>query len=264
LALQDQPFEEFVRVCFAMFWMGIYANIERERATITAYVKKTLKDASTRLQTELKDLSLSDRTLIDRAQLASDQLLTKGEAVLSWLAVPKADDTSAYLKPSHIAYGTEMLVRGQRSDFAPNVAINASTELLSLDNCMLLHDALYILFDNAAKHSKVNRPEVGVVINAADASLAVAFSCAVSPTVFRELERGRLAGVQSEIAARGAASVAKQNKGSGLAKLSSLTIARGGEMSMTLEKASTCLVTGFVLPLYVRKSPIAEPEAIAA
>ena len=264
LALQDQPFEEFVRVCFAMFWMGIYANIERERATITAYVKKTLKDACTRLQTELKDLNLSDRTLIDRAQLASDQVLTKGEAVLSWLAVPKADDTSAYLKLSHIAYGTEMLVRGQQSEFAPIVAINASSELLTLDNCMLLHDALYILFDNAAKHCKINRPEISVAINAADYSLAVTFSCAVSPAVFSDLEKGRLADVQSEIAARGAASVAKQNKGSGLGKLSSLTIARGGEMSMTLEKSSTCLVTTFKLPLYIRNSQIAESEAIAA
>jgi hypothetical protein len=263
LALQDQPFEEFVRICFAMFWMGIYANIERERANITAYVKRTLKDACTRLQTDLKDLHLSDRILIDRAQFASDQLLTKGETVLSWLAVPKADDTTAYLRLSHIIYGTEMLVRGQQSDFAPNVTIDASADLLSLDNSMLLHDALYILFDNAAKRSKINRPELSVVINATDIGLSVTFSCAVSPAVFGELEKGRLASVQSEIAARGAAFVAKQNKGSGLGKLSSLTIARGGEMSMSLEKATTCLVTKFVLPLYIRRSPPAGLEVIA-
>ena len=253
LALQDQPFEEFVRVCFAMFWMGIYANIERERGSISAYVKKSLRDACTKLKTELKAFSLPDRLLIDRAQLASDLVLTKGEMILGWLAVPKADETSAYLRMSHIAYGTEMLVRGQHSDFTPNVTIDASADALSLDNGMLLHDALYILFDNTAKHSKAVHPDISVAISSADRSLSVKFACTVSSTVLAELEKGRLASVQSEIAARGAASVAKQNKGSGLGKLSSLTIARGGRLSMTLDNASSSLVTVFDLPLHISK-----------
>jgi len=264
LALQDQPFEEFVRVCFAMFWMGIYANIERERPSISVHVKKSLREACTKLQTELKGLNLPDRLLIDRAQLASDQLLTKGEMILSWLTVPKADETSAYLRVSHIAYGTEMLVRGQHSDFTPNVTIDALSESLSLDNGMLLHDALYILFDNAATHSKETRSDVSVTIKSADNSLSVKFACTVSPTVFTELERGRLASVQSEIAARGAAFVAKQNKGSGLAKLSSLTTARGGALSMTLDGSSSSLVTEFVLPLHISRFTNTELEGSAA
>lgn len=260
LALQDQPFEEFVRVCFAMFWMGIYANIERERASISTYVKRSLRDACTKLKTELKGLSLPDRLLIDRAQLASDLVLTKGEMVLGWLAVPKADETSAYLKASHIAYGTEMLVRGQHSDFIPNVTIDASADALSLDNGMLLHDALYILFDNTATHSKAVHSDINVAISSADNILSVSFACTVSPAVLVELEMGRLASVQSEIAARGAASVAKQNKGSGLGKLSSLTFARGGQLSMTLDSASSSLVTTFDLPLHISKYSNTELE----
>ncbi|MDT8989454.1 hypothetical protein RQP54_01105 [Curvibacter sp. APW13] len=253
LASQDQPFEEFVRVCFVMFWVSIYANIERERPVISAYVKKSLKDACTKLQTELKGLNLPDRVLIDRAQLATDKVLTKGETVLSWLAVPKADETSAYLRVSHVAYGTEMHIRGQHSDFEPEVSINAPVEALSLDNAMLLHDALYILFDNAAAHSKVARPDIRVTITADDTSLWVSFTCTIASAVFAELEAGRLAGVQSEIAARGAASVAKQNKGSGLGKLSSLTIGRGGQLSMTLDHEASTLVTKFALPLHISK-----------
>ena len=254
LASQDQPFEEFVRVCFVMFWVGIYANIERERAGISAYVKKSLKDACTKLQTELKGLNLPDRVLIDRAQLATDKVLTKGETVLSWLAVPKADETSAYLRVSHVAYATEMHVRGQHSDFEPTVTVNAPAEALSLDNAMLLHDALYILFDNTATHSNVPRPEIGVAISGDGSSLSVSFTCTIASEVLAELEAGRLAGVQSEIAARGAASVAKQNKGSGLGKLSSLTIGRGGQLSMTVEAVASTLVTKFILPLQLSKN----------
>jgi len=82
--------------------------------------------------------------------------------------------------------------------------------------------------------------------------------------VFTELERGRLASVQSEIAARGAAFVAKQNKGSGLAKLSSLTTARGGALSMTLDGSSSSLVTEFVLPLHISRFTNTELEGSAA
>lgn len=256
MALKAQPFDEFLDICFAMFWMGIHGNIERERPNIEAYVRRTLKDACTRLKTDLRSLNLPDRLLIDRAQRAYDEMLLKGETVLSWVAVPKADETAAVLILSVVAHGSDMLVRGQHTDFAPSVTIDASAELLSIDNGMLLHDTLYILFDNAAKHSKLNRPEIRVVIDSEGGTLKVSFSCGMSPSVFSDLEKGRLAAVQAEIVAKGAASIAKRNKGSGLGKLSSLTSGRGGMMSMTLKKDSASLMTEFDLPLYVRAAPV--------
>ncbi len=249
MGLDAQPFEEFLSYCFTTFWIAIQRSIERERPTIETYVRKTIRDACTRLKSDLRSLNLPDTTLVDRSQVVMDRLPLQGEVVLSWLSVPKVDQTAAS-GIDEFARCTEMIVRNAHSDYSPDIEFNVPAELLSVNNGMLLYDALYILLDNTANHSKLGKPSIILLIQSLPGILRVSYASSMSPPVFTELEKGKLASIQNEIQTKGAASVARKNKGSGLGKLTSLTVGRGGALKIRLDEPSKCLTIDFDLPLY--------------
>jgi hypothetical protein len=256
IGLSAQPFEEFLRACFTIFWIGIRGNIQRERPSIEAFVRETIKDSTGRLKADLRSLNLPDSALVDRAQAVIDRLPQQGELVLSWLSVPQTEQT-AVSGISDFARCTEMIVRSAHSDYNPSVAFDLPAEVLSVTNGMLLYDALYILFDNTAKHSKLSNPAIRLQIDCHPDRLRVTYASDMAPAVFSELQKGKLANALHEIAAKGAASVARRNKGSGLGKLTNLTKGRGSSIDIALEESSASLVVTFDLLLTAEdRSPL--------
>ncbi|WP_372824131.1 hypothetical protein [Polaromonas sp.] len=156
LASQCLSVGQFARECFQLFWFTLSPTVERERATVDDFVKKSLRDIFSKLNHELRNIGVIDATALAKVHQASERLQYNASLISSWIRVPRLN-VEGKTYPLPLVFDVALAyVKSRRTGFEPSITvdINDSVELDS-HGFPLVHDGLQIAFDNIAEHSGI-------------------------------------------------------------------------------------------------------------
>jgi hypothetical protein len=215
----------FAKCCFGIFWISLNAKVERERGPIAEYLKHGLRDAFSKLTTEIRNLAPDALELLGAIQHASEELQRRSAIIVSWIRIPELSESRQTFPLSLVLDMTVSVVRGRRPSFDPVVVLHLSRDiLLNLAGLAAVEDAVQIAIDNVALHSGVKRNtiEMKVEVDKVGDKLNFLIVSEIAKNAWTKERADRVAQNREVIRAHRAGERAKANSGSGLSRLAAL------------------------------------------
>ena len=216
---QDTSFDDFVTLCFDLFWRCVERDLKVVRNKIDTELKPAINSLFANLQSALAGRAASIQTqdldrAISTAQTGAQNALNQ---VNEWFRLRKPESVPSLTLETIIDIGLKC-VEKIHPDFHPRI----TQDVPSLPPLLVwtpLSDIFFIVFENIQKHSGIASPEVVISGNESNDQVQITIRSQVGDFVDISEARNRVAKIKDAILGGAYQRGARSEGGTGLMKL---------------------------------------------
>ena len=216
----SSTFEEFLELCFSLFWESVEPCLTEFRALIDSVLKPEVNALFTQLEGDLPDISAFASTAdLDRAvrtaQTGAQQALDR---VKEWFRPPQPTAVPDFSFEELVDIGLQC-VRAIHADFDP-ILVQEVPPLPAIKGLVFFSDIFFIVFDNIRRHSGISpHPRVMIEVDRLENRLSILIHSEVAPSARTDNAEGKVARIRQSIVEGDYQRAVRLEGGTGLIKL---------------------------------------------
>jgi hypothetical protein len=216
----DTTFDNFLEICFQLFWECLGESLKTVREAIDSKLKPEVASLFLNLISDIEKLSNSPIPDLNRAiRTAQTGALQALNLVKDWFQLLQPQTEPEFSFEEMVDIGLQC-VRKIHHEFDPKVTTTIPQLPRFAHSLTLFSDLFFIIFDNIRRHSGgLNRPDVELEVSWAANRLRIVVRNKVAKGVQTEDQVNRVAKIKQTIAGGEYLNVVSSEGGTGLIKL---------------------------------------------
>ncbi|NQY26492.1 MAG: hypothetical protein HRT92_04865 [Piscirickettsiaceae bacterium] len=230
LSEQEIAFDTLLINCFYIFWKAIEPYLEKIGEYIKEETKVKIQNEFDTVVENLRKTNVDTKRIETALHTVATQTQLQCDTVSAWFRLPSQDDSGVkYSLINAIEISKETTNNIYRS-FPIDILMEEDDKkdiLLSIPGLSVISDCLFIIFENAWKHSGLHTSIGTINLSTSFDKENLYFSLTVtsnlSKTVITELKNGKLETIRKRYTSQDHSKMLCKEGGSGFAKLTRLT-----------------------------------------
>lgn len=171
-AVKLDDFDDFLGAFSSLFWSNLDTTLESTRTYLGTTFRTELNELFDGIDQRISEITSVSRTpplsdAIVRARLATNQSI---DEMLEWFRGSRPVDTDPF-PVNDLAQISLEIVKRLNPDFDPELSISGETDFVAVSALFTFTDVFFVLFDNAQKHSGLQRPSIEINVATDDQEL---------------------------------------------------------------------------------------------
>jgi hypothetical protein len=220
------PFEDFLRLSYAIFWGLLERNLEEARIAISDTLKTQVTSLFDGLKQQLREIAELDPEFPKLSAAIGDvsvEVQRSLDSAAAWFSRPEGQQAShKFTLRQSLDIAVQSAQKSHRA-FDPELTIevNGDAQILVQD-LLLITDAVFIALDNVKGHSGLKKPStvhIDCSLDSSGKALKLIIRNTINPKIRNRETEDRLAQLRTRINSRILGGTARTEGGSGFLKL---------------------------------------------
>jgi hypothetical protein len=215
----ETKFEEFVDVCFQLFWDSLEPSLSSVRNAIDQSLKPKMNQLFTELEAELAAFeragSLSE--LNNAIRFAQTKAQGAIDRVQDWFRLGKYIEKQVYTLEDFVEIGLQYVTNIHQS-FDPRVTMEIA-QSPPFEQLIVFTNIFFLIFENISRHSGLHRPDIAVAAEILGDSLHINVTSECANHIHAPESIVRVDRIKGAIAEGGYLRAVRSEGGTGLMKL---------------------------------------------